>query len=66
MWKISVFLIVISVTAITAEAKATGYCTGIGLNCIPVMTGHLLAASVKPLDSSNNAPLDSSGNAPLE
>ena len=42
MWKIGVFLIVISTISIVSEAKALGYCTGIGLHCVPVMTGHLL------------------------
>ena len=44
MWKIGLFLVVISVTAIAYEAKAMGYCTGIGLNCVPVLYGHLLSA----------------------
>ncbi len=43
MWKIGVFLIVISTAVIVSEAKATGYCNGIGLNCVPVMYGHLLS-----------------------
>jgi len=67
MWKIGVFLIVISIGVLAGEARATGYCTGIGLNCIPVMYGHLLGVVAnKPVDSSANAPLDSSANAPLE
>ena len=42
MWKIGLFLIVVSISALSVKAKANGYCTGIGLNCVPVMTGHLL------------------------
>lgn len=45
MWKIGVFLIVISIAVMAGEVKAQGYCVGVGLNCIPVLYGHLLSTA---------------------